>query len=309
MRVAIAPWLDIDCQGRRPFRGAAVPGHRAGAGADRPRRRPQLRVALALGLPSARPGLPGDLRGGLRAGDREAVSGPVRRRRAVSRSATRPGCSGCTRHAQRSATGAFDACVVAGVDSYLAPETLEWLEENEQLHGAGPLNNAWGFIPGEGAGAVLLVTERGVRRVCELEPLARVLSVGTGVRAEPDQDRDRVHRRGADARRSARRLAALPPGAKVTDVFCDMNGEPYRADEFGFAACARRRRSSRRPTSSRPPTAGATCRRRPRRCTWCLPSIAGAEGVRERAVRVPVGQLRERRARRGAAALRRDGAD
>ena len=31
-------------------------------------------------------------------------------------------------------------------------------------------------------------------------------------------------------------LAGLPAGAQVTDVYCDMNGEPYRADEFGFAA-------------------------------------------------------------------------
>ena len=30
-------------------------------------------------------------------------------------------------------------------------------------------------------------------------------------------------------------VAGLPSDAKVTDVFCDMNGEPYRADEFGFA--------------------------------------------------------------------------
>ncbi len=41
----------------------------------------------------------------------------------------------------------------------------QWLEENDQLHGAGPLNNAWGFIPGEGAGAVLLVTERTLARL------------------------------------------------------------------------------------------------------------------------------------------------
>ena len=30
-------------------------------------------------------------------------------------------------------------------------------------------------------------------------------------------------------------LAALPAGVQITDVYCDMNGEPYRADEVGFA--------------------------------------------------------------------------
>ncbi len=31
-------------------------------------------------------------------------------------------------------------------------------------------------------------------------------------------------------------LAVLPAGTKVSDIYCDMNGEPYRADEFGFTA-------------------------------------------------------------------------
>jgi 3-oxoacyl-[acyl-carrier-protein] synthase-1 len=30
-------------------------------------------------------------------------------------------------------------------------------------------------------------------------------------------------------------LPALPSGETVTDIYCDMNGEPYRADEYGFA--------------------------------------------------------------------------
>jgi len=35
-------------------------------------------------------------------------------------------------------------------------------------------------------------------------------------------------------------LAELPRDARVTDLYCDMNGEPYRADEFGFAALRNR---------------------------------------------------------------------
>jgi 3-oxoacyl-[acyl-carrier-protein] synthase-1 len=37
-------------------------------------------------------------------------------------------------------------------------------------------------------------------------------------------------------------LHGLPPRALVTDVYCDMNGEPYRADEFGFT-CLRTKES------------------------------------------------------------------
>jgi 3-oxoacyl-[acyl-carrier-protein] synthase-1 len=31
-------------------------------------------------------------------------------------------------------------------------------------------------------------------------------------------------------------VAGLRPGQRITDTYCDMNGEPYRADEFAFAA-------------------------------------------------------------------------
>ena len=135
---------------------------------------------------------------------------------------------------RKMAEGAFDVCVLAGVESYLAPETLEWLEENDQLHGAGPLNNAWGFIPGEGAGAALLVTERALTRL-QAKPFARVLSVGKGF--EQNRIKTKTVCIGEGLTAAFREgLSGLPAGAKVTDVYCDMNGEPYRADEFGFAA-------------------------------------------------------------------------
>ena len=30
-------------------------------------------------------------------------------------------------------------------------------------------------------------------------------------------------------------VPSMSSGERVTDVYCDMNGEPYRADEYGFA--------------------------------------------------------------------------
>jgi 3-oxoacyl-[acyl-carrier-protein] synthase-1 len=122
--------------------------------------------------------------------------------------------------------------VVAGVDSWLAPDTLEWLEETGQLHSAGERNNAWGFIPGEGAGAILLMSHSQARREAA-RTLGTVTSVGTG-------REERLIRSGevclglglTTAIRAA--LASLAPGQRVSDVYCDMNGEPYRADEYGF---------------------------------------------------------------------------
>ncbi len=53
--------------------------------------------------------------------------------------------------------GAFEACLVGGVDSYFHPDTMEWLDANRQLAGAVSRS---GFVPGEGAGFCLLMTER-----------------------------------------------------------------------------------------------------------------------------------------------------
>jgi 3-oxoacyl-[acyl-carrier-protein] synthase-1 len=129
---------------------------------------------------------------------------------------------------------AFDACIVAGVDPYIEPETLEWLEECDQLHGAGPLNNAWGFIPGEGAGAVLLVRYQIAQRM-QLTPLAHVL--GSGIAFESKRIKTPTVCIGEGLTQAfGAALQALPQGVKVTDIYCDMNGEPYRADEYGFAA-------------------------------------------------------------------------
>lgn len=130
--------------------------------------------------------------------------------------------------------GELDACLVAGVDSHLEPETLEALEADDQLHGAGPLNNAWGFIPGE-AGAAILLMRESVARERGLAPLAAVL--GTGVASEPKRIKTETICLGEGLTHACgQALAALPAGHRVSDVYCDMNGEPYRADEYGFTA-------------------------------------------------------------------------
>lgn len=124
--------------------------------------------------------------------------------------------------------------MVAGVDSYIEPLTLEWLEANDQLHSAGPLNNAWDFIPGA-AGAALLLMRESVAQAPGRQVLAVVL--GTGTSKEPKCIKTETVCIGEGLTQSFRNaLAALPAGTKVSDIYCDMNGEPYRADEFGFTA-------------------------------------------------------------------------
>lgn len=231
MQAAIAPWLDIELQGCERFEALLLPAIEQAlesAVADRA----DVRMALALALPSTRPGLPDDLDAYLRDdiarrfGDRFPAIGLFDAGHAA-------GLMALSAAMRRMAEGGFDACVVAGVESYLAPATLEWLEKTEQLHGAGALNNAWGFVPGEAAGAVLLAVESVVERVGDT-PSAEVLCVGLGF--EQNRIRTPTVCVGDGLSVAFREgLGGLPAGAKVTDVYCDMNGEPYRADEYGFA--------------------------------------------------------------------------
>jgi len=231
MRVARAPWLPLGCAGRDRLDALLLPAVEQSlapiAAADR-----SLRVALALAVASPRPGLAADLE--------EALTAAVTRRfpqrfAAIDTFADghAAGLAAVAASCQELGAGTFDACIVAGVDSYLAPDTLDWLEEAGQLHGAGLSGNPWGFVPGEAAGSALLAHADALDRLA-LEPLAHVLSVGVGFEANRIKTPTVCIGQGlTEAFRTG--LAGLPRGARVTDFFCDMNGEPYRADEFGFA--------------------------------------------------------------------------
>lgn len=231
MRAAVAPWLDIGLSGIGRFEALLFPALDqvlvpVAGGPTEP-----LRIALSLALPSPRPGLADNLQSVL-------VKNLWKKyKQLLSALAVFPnghaaGLLALDAALTKLTQGALDACVVAGVDSYIEPETLEWLEENDQLHGAGPLNNAWGFIPGEGAGALLLMRHE-VSEKLRLTVLARVLGVGTAF--EPKRIKTETVCIGEGLTQAFRgALAALPDGVKVTDVYCDMNGEPYRGDEYGF---------------------------------------------------------------------------
>lgn len=233
MRAAIAPWLEIGLQGTDRFEALLFPAvdeALAALGAQLPDAR---RCALALALPHARPGLPASLSDALLAHARQRYAGMLASA-ATFENGHAGGLLGLRAAMAKLSQGELDACVLAGVDSWLAPTTLEWLEQCDQLHGAGPLNNAWGFVPGE-AGAALLLLREPVARALQLQPLATLLSVGTA--HEPKRIKTETVCIGEGLTTAfLGALAALPPGTLVNDVYCDMNGEPYRADEFGFTA-------------------------------------------------------------------------
>jgi 3-oxoacyl-[acyl-carrier-protein] synthase-1 len=127
--------------------------------------------------------------------------------------------------------GQAEIVLAGGVDSYLSRDTLEWLDDNEQLHSEG---NIYGFCPGEAAGFVLLARGETARRL-DVAPLVALAAVGSGIEPHRIKTEDICLGDGLSA---AFRKAAQSLGKDETidRIICDMNGERYRGNEYGFAA-------------------------------------------------------------------------
>jgi 3-oxoacyl-[acyl-carrier-protein] synthase-1 len=136
--------------------------------------------------------------------------------------------------------GALDFAIVGGVDSYIAPETIRWLEAEGRLHGVG---TTWGFAPGEAAGFLALIRRADARSIAG--PMAQLGLARTTLEPSP-MGSGRVCTGEGLTRAVAAALSDLPDGVLVDAMFCDLNGEPERADELGFTL-ARLSRRFRRP--------------------------------------------------------------
>lgn len=128
------------------------------------------------------------------------------------------------------AKGDADMVLAGGVDSYLCRDTLEWLDDNEQLHSEG---NIYGFCPGEAAGFVLVTRADSAQRL-GLTPLLSLVSTGSGIEKNLIRTEDICLGEGlSTAFRNA--AASLLEAQRVDRIICDMNGERYRGNEYGFA--------------------------------------------------------------------------
>jgi 3-oxoacyl-[acyl-carrier-protein] synthase-1 len=128
------------------------------------------------------------------------------------------------------AEGDAELALAGGIDCHLDPETLEWLESCDQVHSAGFANNPYGFIPGEACGFVLLAAGTTARQ----HALDGVLEVAQVAQAFEEA------RIKTDAVCTGQGLTALfatlsSSGLRPAHLYADLNGEPYRSDEFGFA--------------------------------------------------------------------------
>jgi 3-oxoacyl-[acyl-carrier-protein] synthase-1 len=122
--------------------------------------------------------------------------------------------------------GTVSACLVCGVDSFLDPATLLWLDRHYRLK--TPANRD-GVIPGEAAAAVLLELKAGTGAASE------VAGLGFGMEPAPILSQEPLLGRGlADAARAA--LAEANVGWHEVDVrLSDVTGELYGFKELALA--------------------------------------------------------------------------
>jgi 3-oxoacyl-[acyl-carrier-protein] synthase-1 len=125
--------------------------------------------------------------------------------------------------------GTVDQCIVLGVDSYIDFARLQLLDQAFRLKSQRGLD---GFIPGEAAVA-LLVERDDPRR----PPARRVLG-----RLAPPELADEAHALTGEKASTGTGLVAalrgairhLPRPVPLAWMLCDLNGESYRAFEWGL---------------------------------------------------------------------------
>ncbi len=126
--------------------------------------------------------------------------------------------------------GRSQVCIVLGVDSYLNFTTLEWLDNNRQLANS---YNRGAFFPGEGAGAVLIASNPAVSRH-NLDSLAVIRGLATSMETKLIKTDAICLGEGlTECVREATKPLQLPE-QKIDGIICDINGERYRAEEWGF---------------------------------------------------------------------------
>jgi 3-oxoacyl-[acyl-carrier-protein] synthase-1 len=141
------------------------------------------------------------------------------------------GMASCIQEASKLlASGEIDFCIVGGIESYHETETLDALDGHFRLKSARAVD---GFIPGEGA--VLLLLETAAKAAArKAEPLGVLSEFGFGKETRAYAS-DRLSSGEGLSQALQPALAWLSkPGSPGRWVLCDLNGESYRAAEWGI---------------------------------------------------------------------------
>lgn len=187
-------------------------------------------IRAIIGVPEERPGYPHDLQSMFfekvekLSTENYLISEPEILARGHS-----AGLLGLESASRKIRKNACEFCLIGGVDSYIDPDTLDWLDDNEQVHMP---SNAWGFIPGEAA-SFCLVCSRNTAKKYNLSVRARLTTIANAL--EENKIKTETVCIGQGLTQAVRNcVKKLPKDEQVDYTICDQNGEAYRADEFGF---------------------------------------------------------------------------
>ncbi|GBC62134.1 3-oxoacyl-[acyl-carrier-protein] synthase-1 [Desulfonema ishimotonii] len=227
--LAMVPGIDPYITGTRRYTGLAIPAM-AEALLVLDTLKLGSNIPIIIGLPEKRPGLPDDLPAALSESTKKMIGKKFSTKeiRTLSKGHS-AGLMALKSGSKLIAGKACEFCVVGGVDSYTDPDTLDWTEDNGQLHNP---SNAWGFIPGEAAGFCVICSGETADKY-RLPVKAELAAISTAV--ENNKIKTETVCIGQGLTQVVRNaVEALQNRPKIDQVICDQNGEAYRADEFGF---------------------------------------------------------------------------
>ncbi len=124
--------------------------------------------------------------------------------------------------------GETEFCIAGGIESYLDELSLNWLEQQGLLKCS---DNKWGMTPGEAAGFCLLTLPQTAQKQ-GLHSYGELL--GVSVAEEETGNGDVCLGRGL-TQAIKEVVSTLPKDETIQQVYCDLNGQRHRADEYGYA--------------------------------------------------------------------------
>lgn len=138
-------------------------------------------------------------------------------------------CSEAIAHVQ---SGMVERAIICGVDSLVEPATLEFFLSKRRIKTEDQVD---GFIPGEAA-AVILIEQESRARARALQPMATIEAAALGNEPVTIWSDEPSPATGLSTA-SSTMLTQLPDqGAAIQLIVSDLNGEIYRAKEFGNTA-------------------------------------------------------------------------
>jgi 3-oxoacyl-[acyl-carrier-protein] synthase-1 len=132
--------------------------------------------------------------------------------------------------ASRIATGRAALVLVIGADTYLTAATIDWLEQHRQIQVQGVRG---GFFPGEGAGIIALASEP-CRMQLGLRSMGLVAGIGTAHETKLIKT-DEINLGQGLSQAIRQACQECVPARHPDAIYCDLNGERYRSEEWGLA--------------------------------------------------------------------------